>query len=393
MRSRARTPWFLLLACALCAPGCPAEDEAPPLPPPTWELDRPVDVGEERPEGEPAPHAVLALVMEDREDLIACSCPDGVVGGYARRASLLAALEEEVGALLAVAGPGSLAPPAESGVPAAEAASRARRLVELHRLVGMDLVALGGADAAVIPAAVLPGVARDASLPLVATNLRCGSGDCPAVQSSVVHETGGGPVVVLSLLDPGGGPLGTFGYEVTDPQDAVTAELARLPSTPAAVVAFCDASPRRLAELAEDLDGVDFLVGTARLDATPGLQTGPGVLRILHDAGSLRVGLLDLVFLGAADASFVDAPRLRDLSEQRLASYGRRARLTLSGAPRTIVRPEDEASADRVLVLGRQLTRGASEHHAFGFERAPVLKIFPQQEAVSEAVRAYVDGR
>jgi hypothetical protein len=347
----------------------------------------------EHPEGEPAPHAVLALVMEDREDLVSCSCPDGVVGGYDRRASLLAALEEEVGDLLAVAGPGSLAPPADLGVPSAEAGSRARRMVELHRLVGMDLVALGGSDAAVIPADVLPGVARSVGLPLVATNLRCGGTACPDLSTSMVHETAAGPVMVLSLVDPAGGPLGAFGYEVTEPQDAVSAALAGQPTPPAAVVAFCDANPRRLEELALDLDGVDFLVGTARLDATPGLQTGAGVLRILQEPGSLRVGLLDLVFLGDDAASFADAPRLRDLSEQRLASYGRRARLALSGASPSLITPEDGAAADRVIVLGRQLTVGASEHHAFGFERAPVLKIFPQKAAVSEAVQAHLDAR
>ncbi len=389
MSGRARSLFALLavLSAALC--GCPEDDAAPPLPPPTWELDEQGAPRVAPLEGEPAPHAVLAVVADDREDLLACACPDGVVGGYARRASLLTALRSEIGDLLAVAGPGSLAPPEDQGVPAGETLARARRLLDIHAEVGMEVVALGGPDAAIIPADQLALLAGETSVPLLATNLRCSGGGCSSVRRVWVHESPGGPVAILALTDPGAGPLEKAGYEVLDPVAAAAEAVASLETAPAAVVALCDHGPRALDALAKGIEGVDFLLGSNRMGGQVGVQAGSGAFRVLLEPGSLRVGLLDLVFTGAAGAGFVDAPRLRDLSEQRLASYGRRARLELSGSSPHLVDGEGEGGADRVELLGRQLTLGAADGHAFGFKEAPVLKIYPEREGVTEAVDAF----
>ena len=359
-------------------------EKAPPapLPPTLAELEETAAV-EVAAGTEVAPHAVVAFVLGDRGDLDSCACPEGVVGGHSRRATVLRALTRELGTLPFVAGPGSLTSGQERS---AEPLETAAALRDVYALAGASAIALGARDIAALRPGELSRLHRLHEVPLLATNLDDPSGDGP--RKVVTLQTPAGDVALLSLIDPAGGPLSGAGYEVLEPGAATTAALTGIQAE--VVIAFCDASPRRLPEVASTLSGVDFLVGEAGRGGRSEVEGHRGVHVIFQEPGSLRIALLDLVFTGPRRSGFGEETNLRGVAEQRLVTIGRRIRSSLADG---LGEPKDGYLEDqqRLEALDKQLVIGASEQHVFGFLALPVLLEYPEAADVARAI-GQLDG-
>jgi len=375
--------WALLVLLGWIA-ACGGEAPPPaPLPPTLAELA--ANDGVEVPAtGEVAPHAPVAFVLGDRADLDPCACPEGVVGGHARRTSLLRRLSEEFGTLPFAVGPGSLAPSTRQEVRAAPKET-AIALSEIYALAGAEVIALGAADVALLSPDDLSVLARETDVPLIATNLSGPASGGPGKIATLQALTG--TLAVLSLIDPAGGPLTASGYQVHEPGVAVADALAGISAD--AVIAFSDASPRRLPELARGLDGVDFLIGTAGNDGRSEVENQRGAHLIFVEPGSLRVGLLDLVFAGGELGGFEDDAHLRGVIDQRLLTVARRVRTSLTADPVGAAGDASEVDAQRLRDLDAQLTTGVVDRHVFGFQALPVLLEYPQAADALEAVQRF----
>lgn len=371
------------------AMGCPESAEPEPLPPSIAELNTQrsalpaVD-------GDPAPRLLLAFTLGERGDLRPCACPDGVTGGFARRATFVDALREEIDDLLVIAGPESLAPGrGESGLASAE---RTGSLLALHGAGGTDTVALGAPDLAGLTPADLTTLVEATGLTLLATNLQTGDGASLPVERVQILEAGDRRVALMSLMDPAGGTLARTGFTVDSPTDAIASALAGMASPPDAVIAFTDASPRRASSLAQRWSGVDFVIGGASRSGPGSLQDEEGARTVAEDPSGLRLGLLDLVFAGGASGTFVDDERVRDIVSQRLAEYTARVRIGWVGEESG--ESVDRTSHDeRIQALGRSLPAGTLEGHAYGYRSAPLLKVIPQNPGVLDQVDRYYARR
>ncbi len=383
VRSRRPRPVAPLVAATLLL-ACGAEPDPAPLPPSIAELNA-QRASAPLPEGEPAPRLALAFTLGERGDLRPCSCPDGVTGGFARRATFADALRREVGSLRVVAGPESLAP--ASGREGEAGAARTAALLDLHRQGGTDVVALGVADLAGLDVGELGELVADAGLPMIATNLEGrDGGELPLLR---VHplEVDGYRIAVLSVLDPTGGSLGRGGLTVTDPVEAIQRALSDLTEPPDAVVAFTDASSRRLLTLGQRWSQVDFVVGKDR-DSGPGaLKSGGGGRAVAEDGSGLRMGLLDLVFTGPTGGEFLDDERLRDIADQRLAEHTTRVRDPWIGGGESTAPAEGE----RLLALSRKMPADGLDGHCYGYRSAPLLKIIPEEPGTASGVDTFHD--
>ena len=375
-----KTPRLVPLLVLVWIGACAEKPPPAPLPPTLAELEQEGAVEIEA-GSEPAPHVVVAFVLGDRGQLDPCACPEGVVGGHSRRTSVLRALTRELGTLPFMVGPGSLTTSEERAV-GVEPLETAVALREIYAISGAGVIALGARDVAHLSPAELSQLADLQGVPLLATNLEGQPGE--GLRKVVTLQTSAGSVAVLSLVDPQSGPLAAAGYEVLEPGAAAAAALTGVVAD--AVVAFCDASPRRLPEIARTLSGVDFLIGEAAKGDRSGLESHRGARVIFHEPGSLRVALLDLVFTGPRLAGFGEAADLRGAAEQRLLTVERRVRASLlnGSADSGDGLPADE---QRLEALDKQLTIGSSEQHVFGFQALPVLLEYPEAEDASQAIR------
>jgi hypothetical protein len=376
----------ILLAALTWLSACGPSGTPEPLPPTIAELNA-QRAAVPLAEGDPAPRLTLAFTLGERGDLRPCACPDGVTGGFARRASFVDALRGELDSLVVVAGPESLAP--ASGREGEAGPERTGALLDLHRDGGTDVIALGAPDLAGLDFSDLPDLVAAAGLPMIATNLDARDGTELPLGRVRLLEVDDRRIALLSVLDPTGGSLSRGGLIVTDPVEAIRAALAGLTQPPDAVVAFSDAAPRRLLTLSQRWTQVDFVVGRAR-DAGPGgLKVSGGGRAVAEDPTGLRVGLLDLVLSGPVDGDggFLDDERLRDMADQRLAEHANRVRAPwIDGDGETAPPPAED---DRVIALGRRLPATGLDGHCYGYRSAPLLKIIPERPAIDDQVRAY----
>ncbi|MDP7111730.1 MAG: hypothetical protein QGH45_07195 [Myxococcota bacterium] len=368
--------------------GCGPAEPPEPLPPTIAELDA-LRATAPLPQGEPAPRLTLAFTLGERGDLRPCACPDGVTGGFARRASFVDALRSEIGSLVVVAGPESLAPaPGHEGAAGPE---RTGALLDLHRGGGTDVIALGAPDLAGLDFTDLPELVAASGLPMIATNLDARDGTELPVARVQLLEVGGRRIAVLSVLDPTGGSLSRGGLIVTDPVEGIRAALAGLTEPPDAVVAFSDAAPRRLLTLSQRWTEVDFVIGSAQGSGPGALKVASGGRAVGEDPTGLRVGLLDLVLSGPVGGGFLDDERLRDLADQRLAEQANRARAPwIDGDGEPAPPPEED---DRVAALGRRLPASGLDGHCYGYRSSPLLKIIPEHSAIADQVGDYYADR
>ncbi len=379
-----RSPWVVVVALAglLLQHGCAPDPVAEPLPPTIAELER-SEASAEAPVGQPAPGVLLAFTVGERGDLHPCACPDGVVGGVARRAAFVAELNRHVTAPVVAAGPGTLASAPGESAAGAEAAARLARLLDIHAAAGAGVVALGASDLAPVEPSALVSVAAASPVPLVATNI---AGDAlDPLRAVHVVETAAGRLAILSLIDPAAAALQPRGYRVAPVAEAVDSALAGLEPPADLVIAFSDASPRRLAEIAPAVHGVHFFVGAAAGEGRSRTEVERGRHLVLLEPGSMRVGLLDMLFVGAPGGEFVE-DRLADVAEQRLVTLAGLIRDDLTGQSPLLVglaRPAEE----RIVTLGGELLTGAAEGNVAGFHAAPMLSIMPEDATVAARIR------
>ncbi len=351
--------------------GCPRPPDPAPLPPPIAALGQAEEARSGHLEGDPAPHVVVAFSVADRGAAWPCDCPDGAVGGWARKASLLGGLDGALPAVVAVAGPESLVSgptdPLRERAPAEAVATRASLLGE----AGVEVLVLGAADVAPLDGGALADLAAASPVPLVATNLRLADGR-PVLPTVHVATRGAHRVAILSLLDPDAAlPAGR--YQIVDPAEAAGAALAALDVTPDAVVAFSDVPEAALPDLAARLRGVDFTVAATERTGRRGVVLQDGTRLVREEGGGTRVGLLDLVFSGPAGAPFVDDPVSRELAEQRLLAVVDEVRTALLGQP---------ARSGRRLELDRSLPVGVVDGHTWGYRGTPLSSDLPEDPGI-----------
>ncbi len=366
------------------ASGCPAT-EPEPLPPTIAELDRArADAAEQTGNGggavrsaTDAPRAIVAFVVGERGDVLPCECPDGASGGAARRASFLRTLEAVAGPVLAVAGPGTLAPHPDLAEGRKTGEARAAWLAGLAAEAGADVIALGAGDLLELAPDALERVVDAAPVDVVMTNVALDDGRPAAGVPASVGPGGDAPrVAVLSLSDPE--MALPPGYRVEDPGAAVRRALASLPQRPDAVVALWDSQRPVSAEVVAGLEGVDFVIGSSGRAGRDEVLAGAGRHLVRAAPGGTRLGLLELVMTGAPDAAFVDDRQVGHVLQQRLKALAAVAR----GAG-------DPARLDQ---LEEDLERASPAGHVFGVHSVALTAEVPMDEAVEADVEWFYAG-
>ena len=201
----------------LLASGCPSADDAAAtadrptvsLPPPlvggASELPTPEPVDPEQwrlttPPGEHAPWLRLVYAQDTRAELEACGCPGAASGGYARRLVLLDGLRAWLPDVLLLEGPVSLSKViGGTESVASQDRARAREIIGLLGVTGVEAFFPGQPDFAVLAPKELASAATSAGVKVVATNL------APAVRPPSVSrfhawEQDGRRVLILGLL-------------------------------------------------------------------------------------------------------------------------------------------------------------------------------------------------
>lgn len=387
-RRRWATSW-LSWATVAVALGCSGPRDSAPLPPPIAALESETQPTAALPHGEPAPHVVVAFSVADRGELLPCACPDGVAGGWARKATLLGGLRTRLPGLVTVAGPESLIAGTTDPTRELGAAPGAAARAELLAAAGVQVLALGAADVAPLTAEQLVARAAASEIAWIATNLRRPDGTAPL---STVHVAvcGEQRIAILSLSEPGAAASGAAApraaalpgaeFSLEDPAVAVAQALGGLAVEPDAVIAFTDAPTAVLLDVAVRLRGVDFIVGITSRGGQRGVAIEDGARLIREQPGGTRVGLLDLVFSGPRGADFDDDPRVRELAAQRLIAVVDEAR---AGK-----RQGGEVGARRG-ELDRQLPVGVVEGHAWGFRDAALMADLPENEGIRHRLDSF----
>ncbi len=348
------------------------------LPPPIAELDLRAVEGEgdsgtvegqqpgDSPAVEAASELLVAFSLGDKGSLQPCDCPEGASGGLARQATFAERLAESTGEFIWLAGPGSLQVKGGAGL------QRLEQLAALQVAAGVGAFGLGSQDVAGMTPAELDSVASSLQVPCIATNLG-GSATGPVKRVLLVGDQAR-PVALLSILDRNPRGLGRRGFQVLEPTHAVQTALATLPVEPAAVIALCDARPSGLEALAAELPEVDFLVGASG-PAGDGLSVTGGVRLVRESPGTLRLGILELIFSPLETASLLDSSAARNIEDQRLGM-------------RWSSSPGDDA-VDRQDALDRDLEEWLGLGHVYGYLSAALPPTVPMHPEVQDRVNAF----
>lgn len=232
-------------------------------------------------------NVTIALVGEVRGELEPCGCPTLPWGGFERRATQLKKLRDSSPGPVFHIDAGDTLVKGFATQRADKVEDRAREVLRLSDMVGVDLWVVGASDLMAFPASMLPDVAGP-----------------PRISATWLDEAGNLLLPPSKILERGGLRLGVIGLSAApsadsgltqrDPIEATKATLAELPEDLDWVFAVSNLDEEDTAQVAQEVPGLSMILSTRgteydspelnRSDSTPVIETPDRgrYLQVLH---------------------------------------------------------------------------------------------------------------
>lgn len=256
---------------------------------------------------DPASQSELAIVASaDTAGFITpCGCTSNQAGGLPRRATYAQGVAEAMPTLLVDVG-------GAAGGTSAYDVTKFEAILRGEAAMGVQAHNIGGSEAALGPE-VLAGLAPEANIPWLTTNLRSRTGK-PIGEPLRIVQRAGRRLAILGVL---GREHATRDWQWTEPREAIQNTLAQQTESFDSIIVLAYLGEAELRSLATQLPEVDIIIGAGTGQSITPFQVGRTLVTAVSNKGKFLAHLTSLDVQTPWDGRIVElGPVYEDDSEQ-----------------------------------------------------------------------------